>query len=221
MSNFPDNHPIMRLAGEFIGKYLRRAYYNSRESLGQHKRDLVVINVEKACTSLEGSRDQFADALDKFKTLVDMDESLLAQRYRLLKRQYEFCQERADEVSRRIQAIEEVTEALFDEWDAELKQYNNRALRARSRAQLKSSRQHYGRLLRNLAKAESKMKPVLAAFHDQVLFLKHNLNAQAIAALQHEIVVIGVDISLLIQIMEQTICEANQFVSVLVEHKPS
>ena len=28
------------------------------------------------------------------------------------------------------------------------------------------------------------MKPVLAAFHDQVLVLKHNLNARAIASLE-------------------------------------
>lgn len=202
---------------QFINKYLRRFYYNSKESLGYHKRDLVVTHVEKACSSLESSRDQFTDALTQFKSLVNMDESLLAQRYKLLKRQYEACQYKANEVSDRIQAIEEVSEALFNEWEVELKQYSNRTLRSRSRAQLKSSRQHYRKLLKNLAKAELKMRPVLVAFHDQVLFLKHNLNAQAIAALQHEIVVISVDISLLIEFMEQTISEANQFVYTLIE----
>ncbi|NOQ34722.1 MAG: DUF2959 family protein [Methylococcaceae bacterium] len=205
----------------FISKRLRGVYYQSKESLGYHKRDLVVAHVEKACHSLEESRDQFSDALDKFKTIISMDETLLEQRYKLLKRQYEFCQHKADDVSHRIKAIEEVSAALFDEWDDELKQYNNRALRSRSRAQLKSSRKHYSKLLKNLGKAESKMKPVLGAFHDQVLFLKHNLNAQAIAALQDEIVVISIDISLLIEIMEDTIREANQFVSVLIEHKSS
>ena len=219
--NFSDTMRILDIANQFIGKHLRRAYYNSKESLGYHKRDMVVVHVEKACNSLESSRDQFSDALEKFKSIVTTDETSLAQRYKILKHQYEFCKNKADDVGRRIQAIEEVSEALFVEWDSELKQYHNRTLRTRSKAQLKASKQHYSKLLKNLNKAENKMQPVLAAFHDQVLFLKHNLNAQAIAALQHEFVVISVDISLLIEIMEQTIFEANQFVSVLIEHKPS
>jgi hypothetical protein len=32
-----------------------------------------------------------------------------------------------------------------------------------------------------MLKAEQKIQPVLGAFRDQVLFLKHNLNANAIA----------------------------------------
>jgi hypothetical protein len=74
-------------------------------------------------------------------------------------------------------------------------------------------------LIKALYAAEAKIQPVLAAFKDQVLFLKHNLNAHAIAALQHEFIVIAVDISQLIRAMELTIAEASQFVSVLVEPK--
>jgi hypothetical protein len=122
-------------------------------------------------------------------------------------------------VSHRIAAIEEVSTSLFDEWEGELKQYSNRALRSQSRQQLKSSRQQYSRLIKTMRKAESRIHPVLSAFKDQVLFLKHNLNAQAIAALQHEFVVIGVDISLLIEAMEITIKEASQFVAALVDQK--
>ena len=61
-----------------------------------------------------------------------------------------------------------------------------------------------------MQKAESKIQPVLAAFKDQVLYLKHNLNARAIAALQHEFIEISIDISQLIQAMEQTIAEASR-----------
>jgi hypothetical protein len=136
-----------------------------------------------------------------------------------LKRHYDFCELRAEEVGHRIVAITTVSEALFAEWEAELKLYESRALRSRSSQQLKASRQHYARLIKSLSKAEAKISPVLAAFRDQVLFLKHNLNAQAIAALQHEFVEISLDISQLIEFMEKTIGEANQFVSVLAEQK--
>jgi hypothetical protein len=44
-----------------------------------------------------------------------------------------------------------------------------------------------------MRKAEKQINPVLGAFRDQVLFLKHNLNANAIAALQQEFSVISLD----------------------------
>ncbi|MDP3333029.1 MAG: DUF2959 family protein, partial [Methylococcaceae bacterium] len=92
-------------------------------------------------------------------------------------------------------------------------------LRNSSRQQLKMARQNYVRLIRAMQRAESKIQPVLAAFKDQVLYLKHNLNAQAIAALRHEFIEIGVDISQLIQAMELTITEASQFVAALGSQK--
>ncbi len=203
-----------------LNKRVRNVYYQGRESLlGHHKRDIVVIQVDQACESLKESRDQFVDALDRFKSIVKLEESSLEQRYQHLKRRYDACRSKAEQVSQRIQAIEDVSEALFAEWEAELELYSNRALRARSQQQLKKSRLQYQRLLKALQMAESRMHPVLAAFQDQVLFLKHNLNAHAIAALRHEFVEIGVDISRLIEVMEKTIREASDFVSILVDQK--
>ena len=63
--------------------------------------------------------------------------------------------------------------------------------------------------------AESKIEPVLVPFRDQVLFLKHNLNARAITSLQNELVSIQSDVSLLIQEMEKSINEANTFIDSL------
>ena len=214
------NTSLLSQLFEFIKKTIDSAYYQSRESfLGHHKRDIVVIQVDQACNSLKSTRDQFEDALEQFKNIVNVEETSLAQRYKLLQRQFEFCKGRSDDVSHRIIAIEEVSASLFKEWDEELKQYSNRALRSRSRQQLKASKQQYSRLIKTMHKAESRIHPVLSAFKDQVLFLKHNLNAQAIAALQHEFVEIGIDISQLIEVMEITINEASRFVSTLVDQK--
>lgn len=211
---------MINLFKSLLNKPLRSAYYQSRESLlGHHKRDIVVVQVDQACQSLTESRDQFVDALEKFKSIANQDDTPLDLRYQQLKKRYDLCRSKADQVAQRIQAIEEVSEALFAEWETELTLYNSRALRARSQQQLKKSRQQYGRLVKALRVAESRMHPVLAAFQDQVLFLKHNLNAHAIAALRHEFVEMSVDISKLIDVMEKTIGEASQFVSVLVDQK--
>jgi len=61
--------------------------------------------------------------------------------------------------------------------------------------------------------AEGKMEPVLKTFKTQVLYLKHNLNAAAIASLQTQVVGIQGDVDQLIKDMERSINEANSFIS--------
>lgn len=207
------------MLSRFVAYQFQHVYYRTKESFGQHKRDLVVVRVEEASESLQETKIQFLDALERFKSVVNVESGSLEDKYRLLKQQYDFCTMRSEIVNNKIQAIEEVSEALFKEWEAELKEYTNRSLRAQSRQQLKLSKQHYMRLIKAMLKAEQKIQPVLGAFRDQVLFLKHNLNANAIAALQHEFSEISMDISQLIQAMEKSISEANHYVHVLVEHK--
>jgi phage-related tail protein len=210
---------LLNLITRFFLKIFRTACYGVRESIGEHKRDIVVYKVEQACISLNETRNEFEDALERFKNLVCVDETSLEHRYNQLNRQYQFCRSKSDTVSTRIRAIEEVSKALFVEWENELDEYTNRALRNSSKQQLKAARQNYARLIKAMRRAESKIQPVLAAFKDQVLHLKHNLNARAIAALQHELIEISIDISQLIYAMEQTIAEASHFVSALVDQK--
>jgi len=217
--------PVKRSLGNRLSQLLLRQfknlYYQARESIGDHKRMLVVEQVSHACVSLGETRDEFADALERFKNLVHVADSGLEQKYNLLNRQYQFCLAKSEAVSYRIKAIETVSEALFAEWESELEDYSNRNLRNSSKQQLKAAKQNYAKLIKTMRRAEDKIQPVLAAFKDQVLHLKHNLNARAIAALQHEFIEITLDISQLILAMEQTIAEANQFVAVLVEQQPT
>lgn len=210
---------MLNFIRKILAKKIRTVYYSARESIGEHKRDIVVSHVKHACTGLQDTKNEFEDALERFKNLIAVNESALEHRYHLLNRQYQFCRAKSDAVSDRIKAIEEVCEALFVEWENELNEYSNRNLRAHSKQQLKAARQNYARLIKSMQKAEAKIQPVLAAFKDQVLYLKHNLNAQAIAALRHEFIEIGIDISQLIQAMEQTIAEASQFVASLTDQK--
>ena len=209
----------LNLISGFLSKKLRSAYYSARESIGEHKRDIVVAHVEQACVGLQETKAEFEDALLRFKALVCVNETTLDHKYNLLNRQYQFCCAKSAAVSDRIKAIEQVSEALFVEWENELDEYINRNLRAHSKQQLKVARQSYAKLIRAMQKAEAKIQPVLAAFKDQVLYLKHNLNAQAIAALRHEFIEIGIDISQLIHAMEQTIAEASLFVTALTNQK--
>jgi len=193
----------------------QKFYFRLIESTGRHKRDLLVDRVEHARDSLEEAKTQFQTALDKFSALTHFDGGDLEDVYRQLKIEFDYSQSKALAVRDRIDAVEDVALALFSEWEAELQQYTSRNLRSSSRQKLKLTQQHYGQLITAMRRAEGKIDPVLGVFRDHVLFLKHNLNAKAIASLEHELKAMTVGVSGLIGAMERSISRANSFVDSL------
>jgi hypothetical protein len=185
------------------------------EKVGVHKRDILVDRVVDARDAQEEAKQQFSSALDQFRSVIDFDGGELQDRYEELNAVFEESEDRAEAVSARIEAVEDVSEALFDEWTEELDLYTNSKLRAASARQLKSTQSRYRSMMKAMRSAERKMEPVLSAFRDQVLFLKHNLNAQAILSLKSEFRSIKSDIGRLIKDMEIAIAESNKFVEKL------
>jgi ElaB/YqjD/DUF883 family membrane-anchored ribosome-binding protein len=191
------------------------AYYATMEKLGYHKRDLLVSRVQQARDSQQAAKEQFQSALEHFRAVVHFRGGELEAKYNELSAELERSDARAQTVHQRLAAVEDVAEALFKEWDAELAQYTQESLRRASARQLAQTRQRYTPLMRTMKRAEATMTPVLAAFRDQVLFLKHNLNARAIAAIQQEGVAVETEITTLIRAMEAAIAEADAFIKTL------
>ncbi len=187
-------------------------YYKAMEAVGKHKRDLLVERVEAAQAEQGAAKEQFASALEQFSALVGFDGGDLQEAYDKVKSSYEASKTRAERVSSRIDSVESVGEDLFSEWKSELKQYSSDDLRRASQAQMEATRKRYDELLRAMRRAEKSMGPVLSAFGDQVLFLKHNLNARAIASLKGSLADLQTDIAQLVQEMEASIAEAERFV---------
>lgn len=192
-------------------------YYGTMEKLGKHKRDILVDRVEDARDSQQETKEQFASALDKFKSVVNVPSGQLQEKYDMLKSELDKSESKASAVKKRISDVEDVANALFDEWTKELDQYKNAELRAESKKKLDQTRARYTQLIDVMKKAETKIEPVLSAFRDQVLFLKHNLNAQAVASLQSEATAMEADIGKLIAEMEKSIAEADSFIKTMQE----
>ena len=190
-------------------------YYETMEQFGVHKRDILVDRVEEARDSQEAAKEQFSSALEQFTTLLNFDGGDLQAAYDSLNGEFEERESRAEVVSDRIRAVEDVSADLFSEWEDELELYTNQTLRNSSAATLRQTRVRYEQLVASMHAAESKMTPVVNAFRDQVLFLKHNLNSRAIASLRSELATIEGDISALIVDMENSITESNRFLSEL------
>ena len=191
------------------------AYYGTMEKLGYHKRDLMVSRVESARDAQQDAKEEFESALEKFSSVLKVDGGELEDKYEQLKAAYDRSNARAETVRDRIEAVEDVSVALFEEWQTELDQYTSDSLRRSSARKLKQTQRQYSQLIGAMKRAEKKMEPVLLAFHDQVLFLKHNLNARAIASLQTELVSVEAEVNSLIRDMEASIKEADVFIATM------
>ena len=188
-------------------------YYNAWEKLGVEKRDILVDRVEDARDSQEEAQEQFSSALEQFSTLINFDGGDLEKAYQRLNDEYEDSAAAANEVSERIDSIESVATALFKEWQAEIEQYTNPRFKTDSQRQLNDTKARYAELERSLLSAERSMAPVLATMKDNVLYLKHNLNARAIGALRGEYLTIKRDIDNLLVEMNSAIQRSNQFIA--------
>ncbi len=185
------------------------------EKIGIAKRDILVDRVDATRKAQTEAKEQFASALERFQAVTKTDGGSLQRKYDALNRELQRSEDRAKEVRERIAAVDDVADALFREWKGELNQYSNASLRRESQHQLDATRERYDELLRLMRRAAERMDPVLATFRDQVLFLKHNLNAQAIASLDTTTRTLEADIARLIADMEASIREADAFIKEL------
>lgn len=191
------------------------AYYSAMEKVGIHKRDIMVDRVVDAKESQQEAQAQFKSALEEMTALINFDGGDLEEQYNVIQGQYEDSKEAAEHVSSRINKIEDVADALFDEWQDEIEQISSSNLKRQSSSKLRETQRRYESLVRSMRKAESKMGPVLSALKDNSLFLKHNLNAKAVGALQGEMVSIKNDVSALIKDMNSAIEQSQQFIDLL------
>ena len=189
------------------------AYYGAMEKIGIPKREILVDRVGDAREAQQEAKEQFASALDQFIAVTKVPPTELQATYDRMNAEFKRSEAQAREVRERIEAIDHVAKALFEEWNVELSQYANASMRAQSERQLAATRQRFQALMRVMNQAADRMNPVLDAFRDQTLFLKHNLNAQAIAALDDTSRDLQRDISRLIADMEKSIKEADAFIA--------
>ena len=195
------------------------AYYGAMEKVGYHKRDIMVDRVKDAKKSQQDAQKEFSSALEEMQALLNYSDGNLEKAYSRAKDEYESAQSAADNVSNRINKVEDVAEALFDEWQNEISEISKANLRRNSEAKLKETRRAYEQLIKSMRRAESKMPPILTAMKDNMLYLKHNLNAQAIGAIKSEFASLQTDISGLIKEMNTSINESSKFIEALEKHR--
>jgi len=190
-----------------------KAYYDAMEKMGVHKRDILVDRVTDARDAQSEAQEQFKSALEQFSDVIRIENTDLKRAYETLNTEFENGEKAAAKVSDRIDKVESVANALFEEWETELTLYKSADLRKSSERQLMATKTRYKEMLDSMNQAEKSMVPVLGTFRDNVLYLKHNLNAQAIGSLKSEFSSLKGEIDGLIVKMNAAIETSNRFIS--------
>jgi chromosome segregation ATPase len=186
-------------------------YYAGLEKIGIPKRDVLETRVESAQRAQVDVKEQFRSALDHFRATVRVDGGELEERYDVMRKELDRCESRSRELKQRIDSVEDVAEALFDEWEQELSQYQRADLRDASARRLAETKRRYEPMVRAMRRAEKRVQPVLRTLQDVVLALKHQLNAKVIGELQGELTNVEREVQAMIDAMNRSIAEANQF----------
>lgn len=191
------------------------AYYATMEQVGVHKRDIMADRVEAASLSQQQASNQFASALDALQSITPLASGKLDEMYSRINNEYKNSQSAVNNVHKRINAVKNVSEALFAEWREELALYSSNKLRLNSEQRLKNTERSYQKMITAMEKSENKMKPILNTLRDNTLYLKHNLNAAAISALKNEFADLKIEINQAIKNMQVAIAESDRFLATL------
>lgn len=190
-------------------------YYAAMHKIGKDKRDILVNRIAEAKTDEESTGRQLKTTLEAFQQLTGEEDSKLQHAYDRLNTEFEKAQGRANALDAKIDSIQQVGSDLFVEWRKEIAQIQDPALKSRSRVLLQTAQVKQADYLRGMRKTTARIKPVLQSFQDQVLFLKHNLNARAVGSLKQTSSQMNSQVADLIMSIEGSKTEADQLISTL------
>jgi uncharacterized protein YukE len=195
-------------------------YIAAMDKMGYAKRDLLSSRVKSARDAQEEAKKDIQNALEQFGKVVAYQGGDLEATYKKLNGELQNSEDSAETVRKRIRDVESVADSLFSEWEGELGQYSNADFRRKSEAKLTQTKTRYKEMLGAMNRAEQRIDPVLRPLRDQVLYLKHNLNARALAAMKGELVKVDAQVDRLVRDMNRSIAEADKFIQAM-EKEPA
>lgn len=206
---------VVAVAGFCILTSCDKLYYSSMKKIGKEKRDILAGRIADGKKDQEKAKEQIKTTMEAFQELTGFNGGDLEKVYKKLNNEYERSEARAKDVSDRVDSIDKVASDLFAEWNTEIASISDRQLKVQSQQLLRETQQKHRLLMTKMHEVESRMKPVLQKFHDKVTFLKHNLNARAIASLKDTTVQINSDVTSLVNQIDLSVKEADEFIKTL------
>jgi len=194
---------------------VQKAQYSALEKVGIHKRDILVDRIEKTSKTQQETKAQFQSAYEELASMINVDDDGLEKKYKRMAKAVNASEAQARELESRIKSVNEVATALFKEWQEELNEYQSANLRRTSEANLNSTKQRYAVIYKKMQTSQQRVEPVLKVLQDNTLYLKHNLNARAVNSLSSEVLNVEDKVAVLIEQMEASINESQNFINAM------
>jgi Protein of unknown function (DUF2959) len=193
----------------------KSTYYKTMRTLGKEKRDILVSRIQDAKKDQDQTQQKLQTTMESFQALTGFKGGSLEKSYKRLNSDYESAASQAGKLHDKIQSIDQVSNDLFKEWQGEINDMDNAKLKSQDLVMLRNAKARQGTYMRAMRKTEDQITPVLKAFQDQVLFLKHNLNARAIGSLKNTSAMLQSDVASLVQSINASSQEADKLISSL------
>ncbi len=185
--------------------------YRIWEFLGWEKREILSSEVENVGENQKEIKEDFQSIYERIKTEYDYERDEIDDLYDQLKSDYEKAKNKADRIKASSKKIRQIAKALFAEWEEEAMAISNKNYRKDSLVKLRQAQARFKHLSASLHRSESQLDRVLVQLNDQVLYLKHNLNAKSLALFESEIKLVKNEIDELIKAIEKTIQYSQTF----------
>src|ERR1700761_712020 len=193
----------------------KSTYYKTMRTLGKEKRDILVQRIKDAKKDQDQTKKQLQTTMESFQALTGFQGGSLEKSYKRLNSDYESAASQAGKLHDKIQSIDQVSNDLFKEWQGEINSMDNAKLKSQDLVMLRNAKTRQATYMRAMQRTEDQIAPVLKAFRDQVLFLKHNLNARAIGSLKTTSAMLQGDVASLVQSIDASSQEADKLIGSL------
>src|ERR1700744_5618315 len=215
MRNFHRSILAIVIVGTFAATGCTSAYYATMQKLGKEKRDILVQRVKDSKKDQEDTKEKLQTTMESFQALTGFQGGSLEKSYKKLNSDYESSAGQAGKLHDKIQSIDQVSNDLFKEWQGEINAMDNGKLKSQDSVMLRNAKVRQATYMRAMHQTEDQIAPVLKVFHDQVLFLKHNLNSRAIGSLKNTSAGLKNDVAGLVQSIDASSQEADKLISSL------
>jgi Protein of unknown function (DUF2959) len=148
----------------------------------------LMVTIEDVARESETSQKETVaavQALQKFAAANFGNDALAA--YAELKQAVEHSEQREEALRRSLEPMKAAADTLFQSWTTDLDAFGSPELRQRSKERLENNRARFQAILKTAGSALASYTDINRRLRDHVLFFDHDLNAEALAAVQGEV----------------------------------
>ncbi len=138
---------------------------------------------EDARKSLAKARSQLQTTLSRYNTLIVGEAKKPQSVYKDLTKALDKTEKLAARTRGRVEKMQEQADKVFTKWQRELEAYQSDQMRQLGAERLEVTQQRYEQMIARMRAAAEAYDPLVAALHDQVLFMGRDLSAEALGAL--------------------------------------